>query len=459
MAITLRPAVWLAPAGVLLAGLWPLTAYAVSPLLMPAGLAVSALAVAVVRRPALGVASVLTLAPLQNLTVGSIRPLNLLIPAMTFALVALLVLRPVDKEGERGRSFLLRPAALGMVGAGLLSSLLAIDPAHSVNDMTVLLVAAALLFAVMEVGRRPEEVMVVIAGAVAGLALAACHGLLQQATGDFHAFAASQSHASVGRLQGAFGHPNAYGSFLALLMPVAGALALTRGAGRALRLLGAVALVLAVPAVALSYSRGAIGAVVLGTLVWVAFSRPRAALLIAAVVAVLGATLAPAVVTQRFESSSSDVPLRHDIWNAAVDIYAQHPIAGAGLTNFSRAYERLPAVVPGGSQRRLLHETMVLVPPHAQNLYLNLLAEQGIIGLVAFLLFAAALLAVLIGATRSRVPGTRPLAIGIGAGVLGFLLQSMLDALLYGEHALPLFALAGAAGCMLRLAREGVPMV
>jgi hypothetical protein len=249
MPITLRPALWLAPAGVLLAGLWPLTAYAVSPLLMPAGLALGGLAVAVVRRPALGVASVLTLAPLQNLTVGSVRPLNLLIPAMTFALVALLVLRPVDKEVERGRSFLLRPAALGMVGAGLLSSLLAIDPAHSVNDMTVLLVAAALLFAVMEVGRRPEDVMLVIAGAVAGLALAACHGLLQQVTGDFHAFAASQSHASVGRLQGAFGHPNAYGSFLALLMPVAGALALTRGAGRGLRLLGAVALLLAVPAI------------------------------------------------------------------------------------------------------------------------------------------------------------------------------------------------------------------
>jgi putative inorganic carbon (HCO3(-)) transporter len=457
MPTAVRPVVWLAPVGVLLAALWPLTAYVASPLLMPAALALTALVVAVVRRPALGVASVLTLAPLQNLTVGSVRPLNFLIPAMTFALVAFLVLRPVERD--RGPGFLLRPAALGMVGAGLLSSLLAIDPARSVNDMTVLLVAAALLFAVMEVGRRPEDVLLVVAGAVAGLALAAGHGLVQEITGDFHAFAAGQDRSSVGRIQGSFGHPNAYGSFLALLMPLAGALALTRGAGRSLRVLGGFALALAIPAVALSYSRGAIGAVVIGTLVWLALARPRAALLIAAVVAVLAATLAPAVVTQRFESSSSDVPLRHDIWNAAIDIYAQHPIVGAGLTNFSRAYESLPAVVPGGSQRRLLHETQVLVPPHAQNLYLNLLAEQGILGLAAFLVFAAALLAVLIAATRSRLPGTRPLAIGIGAGVLGFLLQSMLDALLYGEHALPLFALAGAAACMLRLARQGVPMV
>jgi O-antigen ligase len=346
-----------------------------------------------------------------------------------------------------------------MVGAGLLSSLLAIDPARSVNDMTVLLVGAALLFAVMDVGRRPEDVLLVVAGAVAGLALAAGHGLVQQVTGDFQAFAAGADRSSVGRIQGAFGHPNAYGAFLALLMPVAGALAWTRGAGRGLRLLGGVALALAVPAVALSYSRGAIGAVVVGTLVWLAFARPRAALLIAGVVAVLAATLAPAVVTQRFESSSSDVPLRRDIWNAAIDIYAQHPIAGAGLTNFSRAYESLPAVVPGGSQRRLLHETQVLVPPHAQNLYLNLLAEQGIMGLAAFLVFGGALLAVLIAATRCMLPATRVLAIGIGAGVLGFLLQSMLDALLYGEHALPLFALAGAAACMLRLARRGEPMV
>ena len=457
MPTTVRSTAWLAPAGVLLAALWPLTAYAASPVLLPAALLLAGLAVAVVRRPALGVASVLTLAPLQNLTVGSIRPLNLLIPAMTLALVAFLLLRPAERV--RGPGFMLRPAALGMVGAALLSSLLAIDPSRSVNDMTVLLVATALLFAVMEVGRRPEDVLLVVAGAVAGLALASGHGLVQQITGDFHAFAAGQDQSSVGRIQGAFGHPNAYGSFLALLMPLAGALALTRGAARSLRVLGAVALALAVPAVALSYSRGAIGAVVVGTLVWLALARPRAAVLIAAVVAVLAATLAPAVVTQRFESSSSDVPLRHDIWNAAIDIYAQHPIVGAGLTNFSRAYEALPAVVPGGSQRRLLHETQVLVPPHAQNLYLNLLAEQGILGLAAFVVFAAALLAVLIAATRSRLPGTRPLAIGIGAGVVGFLLQSMLDALLYGEHALPLFALAGAAGCMLRLARQGVPMV
>jgi O-antigen ligase len=457
MSIPVRPGLWLAPAGVLIAALWPLTAYVASPLLMPAALALCAVAVVVVRRPALGIAGVLAVAPLQNLTVGAVRPLNLLIPATTFALLALLVLRPARRTP--GPGFLLRPAALGMVGAGLLSSLLAMDPARSVNDMAVLLVGTALLFAVMEVGRRPEDVLLVVAGAVVGLAVGAGHGLVQQLTGDFQAFAAGASRASVGRLQGAFGHPNAYGAFLAMLMPVAGALALTRGAPRGLRVVGATALGLAAPAVVLSYSRGAIGAVVVGTLLWMAFSRPRAALVTAVVVGLMATTVAPAVVTQRFASSSSDVPLREDIWHAALDIYAQHPVTGAGLTNFSRAYESLPAIVSGGSQRRLLHETQVLVPPHAQNLYLNLLAEQGIVGLAAFAVFAAALFGVLIAATRSRMPGTRVLAMGIGAGVTGFLLQSMLDALLYGEHALPLFALAGAAGCMLRLARQGVPLI
>jgi putative inorganic carbon (hco3(-)) transporter len=439
-------------AGVLLAVLWPVTAYRVSPVLLPAVLALCGLAVVVLRRPAAGVAAVLALTPLQNLTIGGVRPMNLVIPAVAAGLVGLILLRPA--EPKRGPGFLLRPAALAMVLAALASSLLAIDPARSVNDMTVLLVAAALLFVTMECGRTREDVLLIVAGAAAGLLVAAGHGLLQQATGSFEAFTADTSLDTIGRIQGAFGHPNAYGSFLALLMPVAGALALTRAASTPMRLLGAAALALAVPAIVLSYSRGAIGAVVVGTLLWLAFARPRAALLLASLVAILAVSVAPSVVQERFAETSSDVPLRSDIWHAALDIYSQHPVFGAGLSNFSEAYERLPATIPGGAQRRLLHETQLLVPPHAQNLYLNVLAEQGIVGFAALLVFLVTALWVLVGATRSREPTARVLAIGIGAGLLGFLLQSGLDALLYGEHAAPIFALAGVGACLLRLARE-----
>ena len=89
-------------AGLLLAVLWPVTAYRVSPVLLPAVLALCGLAVVVLRRPAAGVAAVLALTPLQNLTIGGVRPMNLVIPAIAAGLVGLILLRPYG-AGARPR--------------------------------------------------------------------------------------------------------------------------------------------------------------------------------------------------------------------------------------------------------------------------------------------------------------------------------------------------------------------
>jgi hypothetical protein len=91
-------------AGVLLAVLWPVTAYRVSPVLLPAVLALCGLAVVVLRRPAAGVAAVLALTPLQNLTIGGVRPMNLVIPAVAAGLVGLILLRPAEPKRSQWSS-------------------------------------------------------------------------------------------------------------------------------------------------------------------------------------------------------------------------------------------------------------------------------------------------------------------------------------------------------------------
>jgi O-antigen ligase len=309
---------------------------------------------------------------------------------------------------------------------------------------------------VHQICRDRRQLIIVAAGAVAGLLLASVQGLLQQLTGEFQTFGAGRGGTSVGRLQGSFGHPNAYGGYLAVLIPLAVAFAVSRAFPTRLRWLGGVTVALAVPALVLSYSRGAVGALVAGSIIWLAFLRPRLALLAALVVAVSALMFAPAAFKDRFSSreTSADVGLRSDIWASAVDIYAEHPLLGVGLNNFDEAYSSLPSTLSTGAQRRLLHQSQILVPPHAQNLYLNVLAEEGIVGLLCLIALAIAALVTLYRGCRVRDPAGRAICMASGAGIMTLALHSLLDVTLPGPIGLPAFALLAVAAVFVARDRE-----
>ena len=151
-----------------------------------------------------------------------------------------------------------------------------------------------------------------------------------------------------------------------------------------------IATVAAIPALVFSYARGAILALAIASLVWFGLRRPRVAILAALAAAGIAFVFTPSALRERFNPSTGqqDVPLRADIWSSAVDIYSGHPILGVGLGNFSFAYASLPSTLANASQRRLLNQHGLIVPPNAQNLYLGVLAEEGIVGLAALTLLA-----------------------------------------------------------------------
>jgi O-antigen ligase len=212
-------------------------------------------------------------------------------------------------------------------------------------------------------------------------------------------------------------------------------------------LLAGAALVAAMPALAFSYARGAILALVLGLLVWFAVVRPRYAVAVAVVATVVGLLFAPATLKERFnpQASSGDVPLRTDIWGASIDIAQAHPYLGVGLDNFSAAYADLPSTLAHASQRRLLNQSGLLIPPHAQNLYLNTLAEEGVIGVGALALLGFGAFAVAYRGSRVSDPAARAICIGIGGGLATLALHSVLEVTLLSELSLPLFALLAVA--------------
>ena len=114
--------------------------------------------------------------------------------------------------------------------------------------------------------------------------------------------------------------------------------------------------------------------------------RPRQTIAGAAVLAVLVVAVAPSQITERFAGVgvTGDVALRSSIWRGALDIFSQHPVAGAGINNFPFAYARTSGIEAPASHHPAISEVGGdELPPTAHNAYLNVAAEQGSLGLIA----------------------------------------------------------------------------
>jgi len=288
-----------------------------------------------------------------------------------------------------------------------------------------------------------------------------------------------------GRLSRAFGHfnqPNPFGGYVNLLWPVAVSLFLdqiltarfTRRARLPLAVLyGGVAAV-AGAALVLSWSRGAwIGAAGAAAVLAVGWGgllyragaalpggatltasrqtlarwgrRWTAGLLIGTalmlVVGLLGASdLLPAAVSTQIESIVTAVSFvdprgvkvtnenfsvleRTAHWLAGLRMFEAHPWTGVGLGNYATAYDdyRLPAWEdPLG---------------HAHNVYINLAAETGLPGLLAYLLFLGVAMTSLARAAWCRPDdqgysvARRALAMGAFAALTAMILHNIFDSL------------------------------
>jgi O-antigen ligase len=421
------------------------------------------IAALVVTRPEYGLAIAVALAPLTNwqanvrVARGVVveKPFHILLPALVFS-VLIYGLLTSRADARRLPARYPSRVAVGMLvflASALISSVQGLQPSASVEKVFLLLTAVALLLAVLQICRTREQLLVVVGGAVVSLLVAGAQGVFQNLLGQFGEAGIVVSGSVVGRVQGSFGHPNQYGGFLAALIPLALVVLVMRDFPRPLRWLAAAAVAFGIPALVFSYARGAIAGLVLGLIIWLAVVRPRLALLAAIVVATAGLLLAPATLKERLTASTAggDLVLREDIWSGAVEIYSEHPLFGVGLDNFGDAYATLPSNLPNAAQRRLLHQSDILVPPHAANLYLNVLAEQGIVGVAAFFVLIVTSLGTVYRGRLIRDPIGRGVCLGLGGGIVAMGIHSLLEVTLIGEVALPLFALLGAAAVFVAL--------
>lgn len=194
--------------------------------------------------------------------------------------------------------------------------------------------------------------------------------------------------------QAAFIGPNQLAAFVAATLPMAAGAAIDvrRGLGLALT---AILTVAGLAALVLTGSLGACGALACGALAFggMAVTRRRGRRAVVLAGAALGGLLVALAIFSPLLASlagrSHSLHVRRVYWQSAARMIAERPVLGAGLGGFEEHYYR---VKPDVQQ-----ETR-----HAHNDYLQLLAETGVIGLLAFGALLAAVLRV--GLRREEDP-------------------------------------------------------
>jgi O-antigen ligase len=339
-----------------------------------------------------------------------------------------------------------RPGVLALAFVGLLAAFTtwtfvsvawSDDVAQSVLEGERLLVFLATAAALIVIGRG--QVRGLLGGVLAAITVACAWALYLRAFGGSGSYdVASVSADATRRLAAPLGYSNGLGLFAAIGILLALGIAV-----RLRRPLAAAPVLVLGPALYFTYSRGAWLALGAGALAAVALAPPRlprpAILAVtAAVVAFLALALvrvggpvgayhefshaAPTVKADKnrrlFSLSGSS---RAQYWHVAWKDVEAHPWLGSGAGSFQRRWLRFrPAALP------------VL---DAHSLYLETLAEVGLVGLV---LLAGLLGLPLVAAFRARGD---PLAVPALAGYVAYLVHAAQD----WDWELPAVTLAGLA--------------
>lgn len=320
-----------------------------------------------------------------------------------------------------------------MLGAGLLllawlaGSALWADSVHYVlADLWQWAVGILLLAIAMTVLRDQRGVRLLVWGFVIGGTISVTVGLVAGGIGA-DSPALETATATEGRLQGGAGDPNylAAGLLPAIVM-AAGLAAGTRGVLRRLGLVvcaGIMAIGLAA-----TQSRGGMVAAVLIALAapFVFRGRRLAATSLVLLVGCFAGLWFAADPTawQRVTSFNNGGNGRSSIWSVAWRLSGDYPLLGVGLNNFrvhSGDYVRQPGALD--------FVQLIVERPHVvHNIYLQMLAETGPLGLALFVfLIAAAIRAAWMAASRFHRAGDESMATlarSVALGIAGIAIAS-----------------------------------
>jgi len=222
-----------------------------------------------------------------------------------------------------------------------------------------------------------------------------------------------------GRITSLLFHFNSLAGYLNLALPLALA-CMTLAKSRALRILGIVCQALGGAALFFTGSRG--GLIAYGGMVLISllFLAPRRAAILRlafslALATVLVLTLQETGGAVRLQELDEFTWIsRLALWGAAGAMFLGHPVLGVGYGNYRSLYQNY---IPSAQPNEL----------DAHNIYLQFLAETGVIGFLIFCILIVAFARMAVKLARSPDPYYRLVGIGVGGGLAGTLIHGMTD--------------------------------
>ena len=406
----------------------------------------SAVVLVTLVRPQLGVLLLVLAVPFGSVRQVHVGVMNVGLTELLLALVLGAWL--MRMLARRDLSLKWPPLTLPLVvfiGALCMSSLGSVSLPHSIKELVKWAEVLALYVLVSNemTGRWKRLLVFVLLGTGA---LAALQGIYQ-----FLFQVGPEEFVLFGRFMRAYGtfeQPNPYGGYLGLTLPLALGLVCAavvpqgrRISGRWLSWAGGTGALMAL-ALVMSWSRGAwLGfAAAVGAMIVAIAARSGRAAVLGVVLAVLlayllltgGFSLLPSSLVQRFTDflpylgvldvrgaevtdANFAVLERMAHWQSAVAMWTDHPWLGVGIGNYEAAYPdyALPQ--------------WPLALGHAHNYYLNIGAETGAIGFLAYLLLLGAALVQGWKATRNAIGWNWGVALGALGTIVHLSIHSVFD--------------------------------
>ncbi len=235
-------------------------------------------------------------------------------------------------------------------------------------------------------------------------------------------------------------NPNVLSEYLLLIMPFAAACIFT-GKTWWQKVFFACCLVVMVICMVVTFSRGGYIGLILAVVIFLVMLDARFILVgIVAVVALY--FILPQTVITRFTSigslADSSTSYRFYIWMGTIAMLKDYWFSGIG---------------PGTAAFNLIYPAYgfnTIAAPHAHNLFLQLMCDSGIAGLVMFALILFSYFRMTFTAfSRSRDKSSRIYLIATISAVSGFLLQGMTDYSFYNNRVMLLFWIVIALGSIL----------
>lgn len=393
--------------------------------------------IAVFKYPIVGIFGALFLAPL--------------VPTMMLAGICMLSLASLVLNKLSDKSFRYKTGEVGIALILLLvllflTSLFSFNPAKSLMVWAMYLVFFSFYFVIVNTVSTKEQLFGLLRIFVLSGFIVALYGVIQYVfkldTTNLWIDEEMFEDAKL-RAYSTLENPNVLGEYLLLMLPLSAVFMLCDKKNMFSKYSYSVIFAVLALCLVFTQSRGCWLGFILSALIFICLYEGRLFALAPAIILLLPFVL-PETIINRLMSignmEDTSTSYRVYIWFGTIALLKDYWLGGIGMGEgaFSKVY---PFYSYNG-----------ITAPHSHNLFLQLTVEGGVMTLVVFiaviLIFISAMAKIYRKTRKHSLENT--LSLALGAGVLGFMLQSMFDYTFYNYRVMAIFIMYLAIGAVLK---------